>query len=62
MTGTTKIRNVEANIGSISVKLTRAEVEEIGSMFLADEVSGHRQFEGFNQFDYREASSPQLKK
>ncbi|CAM8921115.1 unnamed protein product [Rhodiola kirilowii] len=44
--GTTKIENLESNIGAISVSLTAEEMTELEALVLADNVKGDRYFTG----------------
>ncbi|CAM8918090.1 unnamed protein product [Rhodiola kirilowii] len=44
--GTTKIENLESNIGALSVSLTAEEMAELEALVLADNVKGDRYFTG----------------
>ncbi|CAM8914903.1 unnamed protein product [Rhodiola kirilowii] len=44
--GTTKIENLESNIGALSVSLTAEEMTELEALVLADNVKGDRYFTG----------------
>ena len=41
-TGTTKVRNLDTNIGSLAVKLSEDDLKEICDAVPIDEVVGHR--------------------
>ncbi|KAI3798218.1 hypothetical protein L1987_33489 [Smallanthus sonchifolius] len=56
--GTTKIENLEQNIGALSVKLTREEMAELESIASADSVKGARYGEGIST--YLDSDTPPL--
>ncbi|KAL2506337.1 putative aldo-keto reductase 4 [Abeliophyllum distichum] len=49
--GTTKIENLNQNIGSLSVKLTKEEMAELESIASADAVKGDRYGSGLNTWE-----------
>jgi len=56
--GTTKIENLEQNIGALSVKLTPEEMAELESIASADSVKGARYGEGIST--HLESNTPPL--
>ncbi|KAJ4719650.1 Aldo/keto reductase [Melia azedarach] len=56
--GTTKIKNLDANIGSLMVKLTKEDVEEISSAVPIEEVAGHRDYETVRNVLWKLANTP----
>ncbi|KAI3459426.1 hypothetical protein Pfo_016089 [Paulownia fortunei] len=59
--GTTKIKNLEENIGSLAVKLTAEDLKEIGGAIPIDEVGGEREYGIFSKYTYRLANTPEKK-
>ena len=49
-TGTTKIKNLENNIGSLKVKLTEEDLKEISDAVPMQEVAGGRSFQNTDHF------------
>ncbi|XP_043690652.1 perakine reductase-like isoform X2 [Telopea speciosissima] len=56
--GTTKLKNLDENIGSLAVKLTGDDVEEITDAVPIDEVSGARIYEKINLHSWQFANTP----
>ncbi|KAL9266571.1 putative aldo-keto reductase 1 [Drosera capensis] len=56
--GTTKMKNLDANIGSLKLKLTEEDVKEISSAVPIDEVAGNRTYEGMSSLSWQFASTP----
>ncbi|KAK0606738.1 hypothetical protein LWI29_003610 [Acer saccharum] len=56
--GTTKVKNLDNNIGSLAVKLTEDNLKEICDAVPIDEVCGGREFSVFSKFEYRIANTP----
>lgn len=56
--GTTKVKNLENNIGSLEVKLTKEDVEEICGVVPIDEVGGEREYDMFSNYVYRLVNTP----
>ena len=56
--GTTKIKNLDENVGALSVKLTEGDHNEISEIVKEDEVAGDRIFDGREQFSWRVANTP----
>ncbi|KAL0433742.1 UNVERIFIED_CONTAM: Perakine reductase [Sesamum latifolium] len=59
--GTTKIKNPEANIGSLAVKLTAEDLKEIAAAIPVDHTGGEREYTIFSKYSYRFANTPQKK-
>ncbi|XAR49054.1 Perakine reductase [Bertholletia excelsa] len=59
--GTTKIKNLDANIGSLAIKLTNEDLKEISDVIPIDEVWGEREFELLSKYSYRSANTPAKK-
>ncbi|XP_057783351.1 perakine reductase-like isoform X2 [Salvia miltiorrhiza] len=60
--GTTKIKNMEANIASLEVKLTAEELKEIGEAIPVDQVGGDKEYGVFTKFTYKLANTPPYQK
>lgn len=56
--GTTKVKNLDANIGSLTVKLTTKDLKEISDAIPTDQVGGQREVQVFVPFSYRSANTP----
>ncbi|XVF63044.1 hypothetical protein PTKIN_Ptkin09bG0057000 [Pterospermum kingtungense] len=56
--GTTKIKNLENNIGSLEVKLTQDDLKEICDTVPIEEVSGGREYDVFDAYRYKLANTP----
>ena len=56
--GTTKVKNLDINIGSLDVKLTEEDLQEICDAVPIDEVGGDREFEVFSKFAWNYANTP----
>ncbi|XP_077248018.1 perakine reductase-like [Tasmannia lanceolata] len=56
--GTTKIKNLNDNIGSFNVKLTKEDLKEISDAVPADEVGGPSELVGFANFSSKFANTP----
>ncbi|KAF3664051.1 putative aldo-keto reductase 1 [Capsicum annuum] len=56
--GTTKIKNLTANIQSVAVKLTPEDVKEIADVIPVSEVSGERELGVLSKYTYRVANTP----
>ncbi|KAK4483208.1 hypothetical protein RD792_010388 [Penstemon davidsonii] len=59
--GTTKIKNLHENIGSVKVKLTIDEVQELSNAVPTEEVAGNTQNDAFRMVSWRFANTPQPK-
>ncbi|KAK9293354.1 hypothetical protein L1049_021346 [Liquidambar formosana] len=59
--GTTKIKNLDDNIGSIGVKLTKEDLEEISDAVPVHEVAGARSFDFVASLNWNFANTPPVK-
>lgn len=57
-TGTTKVKNLDINIGSLDVKLTEEDLKEICDAVPIDEVGGEREYEVFSKYVWNFANTP----
>ncbi|KAF8402192.1 hypothetical protein HHK36_013144 [Tetracentron sinense] len=58
--GTTKIENLNQNIGALSVKLTSEEMAELESLAFADAFKGERYGASFSSWTWRKSETPDL--
>ncbi|KAL5542040.1 hypothetical protein UlMin_009750 [Ulmus minor] len=56
--GTTKLENLDINIGSLAVKLTNEDLKEISYAVPIDEVAGERHFSGTAKYSWKYANTP----
>lgn len=56
--GTTKLKNFENNIGSLTVKLTDEDLREISEAVPNYEVAGTRESEMLNNYIWQFATTP----
>lgn len=56
--GTTKIKNLDNNIGALGVKLTKEDLKEISDMVPINDVAGLRTTENFYRSSWEFASTP----
>lgn len=56
--GTTKIKNLESNIGSLAIKLRPEELKEISDAVPVDQVGGEREHAILSKYAYRVANTP----
>ncbi|XP_058084839.1 perakine reductase-like isoform X2 [Magnolia sinica] len=56
--GTTKVKNLDDNIGSLEVKLTEADLKEISDAVPVDEVAGLSIYEGFIKSSWKFVNTP----
>ncbi|KDP40235.1 hypothetical protein JCGZ_02233 [Jatropha curcas] len=56
--GTTKLKNLENNIGSLTVKLTEEDLKEICDAVPIEEVGGSRELQMFSSYTYNLANTP----
>lgn len=56
--GTTKIKNLNNNIGSIAVKLTHEDVKEIAAAIPSEEVKGEREETFLSRYCYKFVNTP----
>ncbi|CAJ1961110.1 unnamed protein product [Sphenostylis stenocarpa] len=55
---TTKIKNLDQNIGALSLKFTESELIEISEAVPIDDVAGARHFNGSHKFTWKFANTP----
>ncbi|XP_027352396.1 probable aldo-keto reductase 1 isoform X1 [Abrus precatorius] len=56
--GTTKIKNLDQNIGALSLKLTESDLREISEAVPIDDVAGTRHFGGNDTLAWKFANTP----
>ncbi|XP_058002708.1 probable aldo-keto reductase 1 isoform X2 [Hevea brasiliensis] len=56
--GTTKIKNLDENLGSLKVKLTEEELKEIAAAVPIEEVAGDRTYESMSYLSWKFANTP----
>ncbi|KAK7280067.1 hypothetical protein RJT34_25129 [Clitoria ternatea] len=56
--GTTKLKNLENNIGSLTVKLTDEDLREISEAVPVSEVAGKREFDALSIYSWKFATTP----
>lgn len=56
--GTTKIKNLDDNIGSLRVKLTEEDVKEISEAVPLNEVAGAKIYESMIHLSWKFANTP----
>ena len=57
-TGTTKVKNLDNNIGSLGVKLTQQDLKEIGDAVPINEVGGERDLAMLSKYNWKDANTP----
>ncbi|KAJ1413893.1 NADP-dependent oxidoreductase domain [Sesbania bispinosa] len=55
---TTKIKNLDQNLGALGVKLSEKDLREISEAVPIDDVAGGRYYSGFDQFSWKFANTP----
>ncbi|KAG2694087.1 hypothetical protein I3760_08G124900 [Carya illinoinensis] len=56
--GTTKIKNLDSNIGSLKVKLSEEDLKEISDAVPIEEVAGSRSYQNMEHFQWKFANTP----
>ncbi|XP_057439485.1 probable aldo-keto reductase 1 [Lotus japonicus] len=56
--GTTKIKNLDQNIGALAVKLSEKDLREISEAVPTDDVAGGRHHNGLDHFSWKFANTP----
>jgi len=56
--GTTKIKNLDDNIGSLKMKLTDANLKEISDAVPIEEIAGSRSFQNMDHLQWKFANTP----
>jgi len=57
-TGTTKIKNLDQNLGALAVKLSEEDLREISAAVPIDDVAGARYLTGVDHYSYKFANTP----
>lgn len=60
MSGTTKIKNLDQNLGALAVKLSEEDMREISTVFSIDDIAGGRHYDGLDQssWTWQSANTP----
>ncbi|KAL5070032.1 hypothetical protein RYX36_020919 [Vicia faba] len=61
ISGTTKMKNFENNIGSLNVKLTEQQLKEISDAVPVEEIAGKRDYGSLSQYMWEFSTTPPLK-
>ncbi len=56
--GTTKIKNLDSNIGSLRVKLSKEDLKEIADIIPVNGVAGYRTTDAFANCSWKFANTP----
>ncbi|RHN49398.1 putative aldo-keto reductase 1 [Medicago truncatula] len=58
--GTTKIKNLDQNLGALAVKLSEEDMREISTVFSIDDIAGGRHYDGLDQssWTWQSANTP----
>ncbi|CAK8544765.1 unnamed protein product [Lathyrus sativus] len=56
--GTTKIKNLDQNLGALTVKLSEEELREISAAVPVDDVAGSRYYNGSDKLSWKFANTP----
>ncbi|CAN1193340.1 Probable aldo-keto reductase 1 [Linum perenne] len=56
--GTTKMKHLENNIGSLAIKLSEEDLKKVGEVVGIDQVAGRREYDMFSDFLYKSANTP----
>jgi len=59
-TGTTKIKNLDQNIGAVSLKFTDSDLREISEAVPIDDVAGSRHFFDNDKDSWKFADTPPI--
>lgn len=57
-TGTTKIKNLDQNLGALAVKLSEQDLREISEAVPTGDVAGTRFYNGMDQLSWKFANTP----
>ena len=57
-TGTTKVKNLDQNVGALAVKLSDEHIREISGMVPVDQVAGDRFFNNLEKLGWKVANTP----
>lgn len=58
VSGTSKIKNLDDNIGSLALKLTKEDLKEIADAVPIQEVAGDRTYEIMKKVSWKLANTP----
>ena len=58
--GTTKMNNLEENVGALNVKLSAEEVAEVAALVPEAEVAGERYYPGAKEISWLYSDTPPL--
>lgn len=58
--GTTKLKNLDSNIGSLKVRLTKEDLKELTDTVPEEEVLGYRSFSIGESINWQHADTPPL--
>lgn len=58
MSGTTKIKNLDQNLGALTVKLSEEDLKEISEAVPIDDVAGVRYYNGDDSLSWKFANTP----
>lgn len=56
--GTTKIKNLDQNLGALAVKLSEEDLREISAAVPVDDIAGSRYYNGFDHISWKFANTP----
>jgi diketogulonate reductase-like aldo/keto reductase len=56
--GTTKIKNLDQNLGALAVKLSKEDLKEISAAVPLDDVAGSRYYNGLDHASWKYANTP----
>jgi len=57
-TGTTKIKNLDQNLGALAVKLSEKDLKEISEAVPIGDVAGTRHYNEMDHFSWKFANTP----
>ncbi|XP_024627357.1 probable aldo-keto reductase 1 [Medicago truncatula] len=56
--GTTKIENLDQNLGALGVKLSEEDMREISDAVPEDDIAGSRYYNGMDSLSWKFANTP----
>lgn len=56
--GTTKIENLDQNLGALAVKLSEEDMREISAAVPEDDIAGSRYYNGMDSLSWKFANTP----
>jgi diketogulonate reductase-like aldo/keto reductase len=60
ISGTSKIKNLDSNIGALNLKLSDEDMKELTDLVSADAVAGSRIYKAFEHANWNYANTPPL--